>query len=463
MAILNILAILFSKKSNTINNICTSAIILLAINPLTIYDVGFTLSFVGTIGIVLLSNEIINFIERFIKNKFISEAIGVTISVQIMLFPIMAYYFNTISILSIIANFLVVPILGFILIIIGIFSLKLASIIAFAIYTMIFSIFKITSFFGNITWANLLVPTPKIWMIVLYYLIIFSFIKLKEKRKLILKLSAVVIFFYFILNQIPRGYINLNMIDVGQGDSIYIETKNKKVILIDGGGSESSDYDVGENVLLPYLLHKGKMRIDLIIISHPHEDHIEGVFTIIEKLNVRNVMISENVDDNELIIKLRELCKRRNTKIIKASEGDSFEIDKVQFNVIYPSKKIKDSNINDMSLLIKMKFGGTKVLFTGDLEEMAEENIKEDIKSDILKVGHHGSITSTSKKFLKKVSPRIALISVGENNSYGHPSEIIINRLKRKNIKIYRTDEFGDIRIKIFKNGKFEIEEKNDI
>ena len=446
-----------------------SAIILLAINPLTIYDVGFILSFVGTIGIVLLSNKIINFIEKFIRNKFISEAIGVTISAQIMLLPIMAYFFNTISILSLITNFLVVPIsgfltiLGFILIIIGIFSLKLASIIAFAIYTMIFIIFKITSFFGNITWANLLVPTPKIWMIILYYLIIFSFIKLKEKRKLILKLGALVIFFYFILNQIPRGYINLNMIDVGQGDSIYIETKNKKVILVDGGGSESSDYDVGENVLLPYLLHKGKMRIDLIIISHPHEDHIEGVFTIIEKLNVRNVMISENIDDNELIIKLRELCKRRNTKIIKASEGDLFEIDKVQFNVIYPSKKIKDSNINDMSLLIKMKFEGTKVLFTGDLEEIAEENIKEDVKSDILKVGHHGSITSTSEKFLKKVSPRIALISVGENNSYGHPSEIIINRLKNKNIRIYRTDELGDIRIKIFKNGKFEIEEKNDI
>lgn len=458
MAILNIGAILFSRKSNTINNICTSAVVLLFINPLIVYDVGFILSFVGTLGIVLLSNTIIKCIERLIKVKFISETIGVTVSAQIMLLPIMAYYFNTISVLSLVTNFLVVPIsgfltiLGFITVIVGEFSLNLASIIAYAIYAVISVIFKIASFFGSISWANLLIPTPKVWMIFFYYIIIFSFLKMKRKRKLISSLVILISCFYFILNQIPRNYINLNMIDVGQGDSTYIETKNRKIILIDGGGSESSDYDVGENIVVPYLLDRGKSSIDLIIVSHPHEDHIEGVLTVIEKLKVKKVLISENVDDIDLTIKLKEICERRNTEIIKVSAGDSFEIDGVKFDVIYPNSKIKEDNINNMSLIIKMKFGEITTLFTGDLEKDAEAVIRENINADILKVGHHGSITSTSEEFLRKIMPKIALISLGKDNSYGHPSDEVLKRLEKINAEIYRTDEMGEVKLKIKKN-----------
>lgn len=457
MAILNILAILISKKSNTINNICASAIILLLINPLIIYDVGFILSFVGTFGIVILSKRIINFIENFIKFKFVSETIGVTLAAQIMLLPIMAYYFNTISVISLITNFLVVPltgfltILGFITVILGIFSFKLAAIVSYAIYTLVSIIFKIASFCGDITWANILVPTPKIWMIICYYLIIFIFIKVKRNKKMILSTILIIVIFNFIIIKMPRNYINLNMIDVGQGDSFYIETQGSKTILIDGGGSESSDYDVGRNILLPYLLDKGKTTIDLVIISHPHEDHIEGIFTIIEELNVKNVIISENVDDNELIINLNEICKKRNTKITKVSDGDVFFLDDIQFDIIYPNSEIKDENVNNMSLIIKMKFGEITALFTGDLEEDAENNIKKDIKADILKVGHHGSKTSTSEAFLRKVSPKIALISVGCDNLYGHPDKIVLERLSKIGSRIYRTDESGEIELKIYK------------
>lgn len=473
MAILNIIAILLSRKSDTKNNIYLSAIILLTINPLIIYDVGFILSFVGTLGIVLLSEKIKNNIEKIIKIKFIAETISITLSAQIMLLPIMAYYFNTVSLISVISNFIIVPIsefltiLGFITIIISNLNISIGKIISYAIYTLIYLMLKIARVVSKFSWANILVATPKIWMIFFYYLAIYIFFsnnskeitikisnykRIRKIKTLILELMTLFIIINKLILLIPKNYISLNMIDVGQGDSFYIETQNRKTILIDGGGSENSDYDVGENILIPYLLNKGKTKIDLIIISHPHEDHIEGIFTALEKLKVKQVVISENIDKSELIIKLKKLCNEKNIEIIKVAANDTFKIDGLNFDVIYPKKETNDKNINNMSIVLKLKFGEITSLFTGDLEEKAEEEIKQNIKVDILKVGHHGSKTSTSEEFLEKTKPKIALISVGKNNSYGHPNKEVIERLEKINAKILRTDEKGEVKLKIKKN-----------
>ena len=463
MAILNIGAVLFSRKSDTMNNIFLSAIILLIINPLTVYEVGFIMSFVGTLGIVLLSTKIISFLEKFIKIKFISETIGVTVSAQMMLLPVMAYYFNSISIISLITNFLVVPIsgfltiLGFVTVLVSLFSIKVASVIAYAIYSLISFMLKVASIFSKISWANLLVPTPKVWMIVFYYVAIyllfakcpkeavvkiFHYKRIRKVKVLIFEAMAMFIVIYNVINIIPRNYIMLNMIDVGQGDCFYIETSNKKTILVDGGGSESSDYDIGANIVVPYLLDMGKKSVDLIIVSHPHEDHIEGVITVIEQLNVKKVMISENVDDYELTKKLVEACESGKTEIIKVARGDAFFIDGVEFQVIYPSLNDDESNLNNMSLVIKMTFGEITTLFTGDLEENIEKELaSENLKADILKVSHHGSKTSTSESFLRRVLPKIALVSVGKDNSYGHPNGEVLERLLNMKVKVYRTDE----------------------
>lgn len=467
MAILNIGATLLSKKSNTLNNIYISALFLLCVNPLTVYDVGFILSFVGTFGIVVLSPKINSFVYKYIKRKNIAETIGVTLSAQIMLTPIMMYYFNTFSLLSLITNFLVIPIsgfltlLGFIAVLIGVINMRLAQVACYSIYTLTYFMLKITSIFGNIKWANILAPTPKLWMMVFYYLIIFLKIRPIKNRRKVYRVMFGLIIIYIILSNLPRNYIKLNMIDVGQGDSIYIETTKKKAILIDGGGTEGSDYDVGENILLPYLLNKGKMVIDLIIVSHPHEDHIEGVLTVVEKLKVKEVIISENVEDTELTDKLIRLCQKRNTKVLKVSKRDTFFVDGIEFSVLHPNKKEDSANLNNMSLLIKMEYAGVKALFTGDLESEKEEKIKTNIKADILKVGHHGSTTSSSENFIKKVSPQIALISVGKDNSYGHPSIKILNRLKDIGARICRTDTDGEIKLKIKNNGKINLDVMN--
>lgn len=467
MAILNIIAVLLSKKSNTLNNIFFSALILLCINPLTLYDVGFILSFVGTFGIVTISKVLTDYIKKYLKNKFVSETIGITLSAQIMLTPIMIYYFNTFSLISLITNFLIVPIsgflttLGFITVLISIFSIKIARIVAYAIYSLTYFMFCVTNFFGNISWANLIIPTPKIWMMLTYYVLLFIFIKYVNCRKKAFVVIGIIAILYVCIIKIPRNYIKVNMIDIGQGDSTYIETKNRKVILIDGGGTEGSDYDVGENILLPYILDQGKMVVDLVIVSHPHEDHIEGIFTLLEKIKVKKVLISENVDNTELGAKLIKLCKSKKTEVIRVAKGDDFVIDGIEFSIIFPSRKDNEENLNNMSILMKMEYSGVKILFTGDLEKEKEEHIKGDLTADILKVGHHGSTTSTSEKFLKKVMPQIALISVGEDNSYGHPNQKVLDRLKKYNVKVYRTDIDGEIKLKIKNNGKISLNVMN--
>ena len=243
------------------------------------------------------------------------------------------------------------------------------------------------------------------------------------------------------------------MIDVGQGDCFYLETNRGNVILIDTGGSETGDYDVGEAVVLPYLLHKGKTSIDTIIISHPHKDHIGGVYTLLKKLKVKNVVIGKHLENEDLVKNMLLVCQEKNINVITVEKGNQFFIDDICFKVLYPDSKVKDENLNQLSLVIKMEYAGFSCLFTGDLEDVTDNLGRFAENVDILKVGHHGSKTSTSDELLRNTTPQIALISVGKKNGYGHPDKATLARLERAHVKIYRTDQSGEVMVKISRAG----------
>jgi competence protein ComEC len=234
--------------------------------------------------------------------------------------------------------------------------------------------------------------------------------------------------------------IKVHFIDVNQGDSILIQV-NYKNILIDSGPKD------GKNKLLEYLTLLNIPQFDYVIATHPHEDHIGNMSYIINNYKVLN-FYSPKIDNNTPSFEnMAESLSRKNLKIkiLKANSSTINLGENTSFEVFSPNLDSYD-NLNNYSPIIKISYGNTSFLFTGDAEEDVEEEVLTknfNLKSDVLKVGHHGSSTSTTKAFLASVNPKIAVISVGKNNSYGHPTENTLNKLK--GTKIYRTDLNGNI------------------
>ena len=248
------------------------------------------------------------------------------------------------------------------------------------------------------------------------------------------------------------------------GDCSLIITPKGKTILIDGGGNDN--YNIGDNVLIPFLLKKGINTIDYIFISHMDSDHVKGILTVMEKLTVKNVTIGiqyEKSTNYEEFIKIINIKKIR-CRVVKKQDVLKIE-NNLYFDILWPDNNqfILENILNNNSMVCKLNYKSFSMLFTGDIEEKAEQKILNEygscnnlniLKSTVLKVGHHGSKTSSSDDFIKEVNPKYVFIGVGKNNKFGHPSKEIISKFENNNVKIYRTDIMGEITILVSESGK---------
>ena len=224
-----------------------------------------------------------------------------------------------------------------------------------------------------------------------------------------------------------------------------------------------SDFDVGESTLLPYILDRGYKKIDFIFISHFDQDHIGGIFTILEKLKVKRIFVSKQEENSENYQKFLKKVKEKNIPVTIVKKDDVINLENdVSIDILWPrDKQIEENKINNNAIVMKLRYNKFSMLFTGDIEEIAEKEIvsiyenADILRSAILKIAHHGSKTSTTEEFLKLVDPRIALIGVGKNNLFGHPSDEVIKRLEEINVKVYRTDLNGEIEIIVNNKGNY--------
>lgn len=244
--------------------------------------------------------------------------------------------------------------------------------------------------------------------------------------------------------------LTVNFLDVGQGDSIFIETPQRHQILIDGGPDSSA---LGK---LPYFMPFFDRTIDLVILTHPEKDHMQGLIDILQRYKADYILWTGVVRDTPEYQKWVSVLaeeQKQGAQIITDYAGKSIKTGNVSIDILYPSvnlsgKKLKDSN--DSSVISRLVFNNNSFLFTGDISNKLEkELIAENINlfSDVLKVAHHGSKYSTSEEFLQNVNPEIAVISVGAKNSYGHPTSEVLQKLEKFGIKILRTDKDGTIEI----------------
>jgi len=275
---------------------------------------------------------------------------------------------------------------------------------------------------------------------------------MNKKNKIIVFLIILIIGLFF-NNKLKESFafkendqllINSNLeiyfFDVGQADSILIKNNNDTV-LIDGGNNED-----GEN-LVNYLMNDLKLdNIDIIVGTNPHEDHIGGLDKIIDNFDIAKIYLPDAISTSKTFEDLLESIDNKGYNITIPIIDEVFELGNLKFKVIYTGSD--ESDLNNTSIVLKLMFGNTSYLFTGDATSKTEKIImNKDIEVDVLKVGHHGSNYSSIDDFLDVVKPKFAIIQVGKNNSYGHPSNEVLDRLNYRNIKIYRTDLDGTIKL----------------
>lgn len=508
MGIILMISGLVFRKNDIINSIAISLFFMLVYNPFLLENVGLQLSYLGTIGIIGFNKTIILILKNIqIRNRKwkykinrklilliskIKEILAVTMSASLAVVPVMIYHFNLFGTYFLITNLLAsiiigpITLLGTLLVIISFISINMAKILSYILKFLIDILLFISSF-SKLPISKIYIPTPKISFIIIIYLslIISLFIykvfhernpnttilrvrnllalvkyKFKQNRNDIIKRIVIInIVIFLCIIFIPRD-LKINFVDVGQGDSTFIITPKNKTILIDGGGSNTGSFDVGENTLLPYILDKGYNKIDLMIISHFDSDHVGGLLTILEEIKVEKVLIAKQEEQSENYKRFFNIVKEKNIPVIVGKRGDKINIEKdLYLDILFPeSEQIEENMINNNSLVFNIHYNNFSMLFTGDIEEIAEKRIieitnKSRLKADIIKIPHHGSKTSSTRELLEIVLPKIALIGVGKDNLFGHPSSETIDKLNELKIKTYRTDINGEIMINVNKSG----------
>lgn len=241
-------------------------------------------------------------------------------------------------------------------------------------------------------------------------------------------------------SNISKGQLKVHYINVGQGDGILIEQGDHNM-LIDAGTNED------EKLMVDYLHKEGIKHVDYVVGTHPHEDHIGGMDSVIKNFDIGTVYMPKITATTNTFADVINALKSKNLKITSPIAGSTFKLGDADCEILAPNNS-KYTDPNDYSIVIKLTYGSNKFLFEGDAEALSEKEILSkgfDLSVDVLKLGHHGSRTSTSNEYLDKVNPKYAVVSCGKDNDYGHPHDVTMKKLEKKKIPLYRTDESGTI------------------
>ena len=411
----------------------------LLINPNYIYDVGFQYSYLISLSLICLSKELKS------NNYFIS-LLKVSIISFIVSIPITLYNFNQINIMSIFYNLIFVPLISIIIFpfILIVFIIKPLE----PIYNLLILVLEnLSLYLSKILFGKLVFYKLSYIIYLIYFLLILLYIFRFKKEYIILLFIFLIIHYFY---PCIKNETYINFIDVGQGDSILIHKDNKS-ILIDTGGSLTNKGNISNNTIIPLLKSYGINKIEYLILTHGDYDHMGEAINLVDNFKVEKVIFNCG-PYNDLEQELIKVLDKKKIKYYSCIKELNIDNNKLYF------LQIKEyDNENDNSNVIYTELNGYKFMFMGDAGIEKEKDILEKYNIsniDVLKVGHHGSNTSSSKIFIDEINPKYSIISVGKNNRYGHPNKEALDNLK--NSKIYRTDQDGSIMFKI-KNNKLKI------
>ena len=433
------IVLLLFKKMKSYKVLIFIFALLISINLYYVYNIGFLLSFVVSFYILIF--------KSLIKGNYFQKLLMTSLIAFIASMPVIIYNYNSINLLSVFLNLIFVPFVTYLVFPLSFVSLLFGFSRMYIFFTGIME--NLSLFFDKLSISIILGDIGA--FIIIYVVIgIFVLYKMKMGKYGYLLIYFVALFIHFNIHTMNP---TITMFDVGQGDSILVEFPNNKGnILIDTGGSytekwKKTNYSLAQNITISYLKKKGIKKLDYLILTHGDYDHMGESINLVENFKVEKVIFNcgEFNDLEKELIKVLEKKKIKYYSCIKELNIDN--------NKLYFLQTKEYDNENDNSNVIYTELDGYKFMFMGDAGVEKEKDIlnKYNIFGiDVLKIGHHGSKTSSDKKFIDEIKPKYSIISVGKNNRYGHPNKEVLNNLSDS--KIYRTDQDGSIMFKIKKN-----------
>jgi competence protein ComEC len=407
------------------------------------------------------------------------ELLVLTMSLQAGMLPLMARDFHRIPVSAPIVNLAAVPLtgvvvpLGFLTLVAGLILPAAGKLLAAALGWLTGLLLNVVQWFAHFPRWSYRIPGPPLWLIVLFFaaaILLATEMRLKHplRRAMFWGLCvafiacALTIAVYPFGEKWTKGRLELTVLDVGQGDSLFVVSPGGKTLLIDGGGAfggfpgheEHNGVDPGEEAVSPYLWSRGFQKLDVVALTHAHQDHLGGLTAILDNFRVAKLWIGREVSSPALA-RLEELARARNIAIEHELRGKSFGWDGVDGDFLWPEiapEEVAPSAKNNDSLVLRLRYGRRSILLPGDAEKQVEreilsENSAEAMHSDVLKIGHHGSKNSTTPEFLAAVQPLLGIISAGEDNPYGHPTPELLERLQNAGVRILRTDRDGAVHV----------------
>lgn len=451
MAWLALLAGYYGRGRQMMNAVCVAGLFILAFNPAALFEISFQLTFLATVGLAWAAGH---YPPGQTDAKW-KTWLAASAAPQIFVLPAAIYYFNLVSVVSVAANLILVPvsggavILGFLGILAGQIHPLLASFFLLPAGMLTEIIFQGAAFFANLPGAYFWLAKPQAAAVAGGYAgIILLSLNVDGLRRNIFRWIGAGLVAVMLLNMIMpgtwrnRGKLEIVFLDVGQGDCTFIKTPAGHTMLIDGGGSQT--YKVGKQVVLPYLRRSGYHHLDLVIASHDHQDHIGGLTEVLAEMPSLIVAAPAGSAAERL---------EAFGPVMEVSGSCSFVFDESTRIYWWTPKTTSESTDadNENSLVAAVESGGFRLLLTGDAGAEEQEQILSvgdfDPAAVVVKVPHHGSRYACSEAFLQKVSPRLAVVSAGERNRFNHPHAEMLAAYRRRNIEIFRTDQDGAVQM----------------
>ena len=458
---------IFSKKLSIDDALSLSFIALVLYQPSIIFQIGFQLSYLATVALVF-SNVILQSTQSALFQSFY-----ITSVCQLLVYPLLIYHFFELSLSSFIANIVFVPLFSLIILPVNLVLFVLTLLfkpgaqVLFLIYEPLRGfVAKVIMWCQSIPYQMWVTGRPSVLLCSLAFLGVLCAFVYIEKRKFKMALICILIP-ALVIHLAPRMHkdIRITFLSVGQGDSIVIELPyRKKVYVVDTGGllrfeqekwkQSKTEYEVGRRIVVPYLKGRGIKAVDTMIITHADADHAEGAEEVMEEIKVKEIHVSPNSWEKSVMEDIIAHIKKEKIPLKEKIADEKWRVGDAYFEYLSPTDTQYDGN-ND-SLVLLVSFGKYKILLTGDLEEdgemqLVKNNEQKITHLSILKVGHHGSKTSSAEAFLKHTKPSLSIFSTGLNNRYKHPSKEVVERFQKLGLPTLNTAEVGSIELKMTK------------